>query len=89
MFNFLSPDGEDLSVSGLWLMPRVVLIGDARVGKTCLINRIVRDEFGSTRPNSAVACHIYKARDPNDPDIEFWDTAGMEKYRSLNPTYFR
>jgi small GTP-binding protein len=72
-------------------MNRVVLIGDPSVGKTSLIARVVKDEFNPStiRQTTSFACFPYRSAQPDDPEIEIWDTAGMEKYRSLNNQYYR
>jgi small GTP-binding protein len=70
-------------------MARIVFAGDAFTGKTCIVNRIANDKFGPTRPNASVACVPYKSDNPDDPELHLWDTAGMEKYRSLNSSYYR
>jgi small GTP-binding protein len=70
---------------------RVVMIGDAGVGKTTLIHRMTTGEFiEGTIPTiaagvSAIDVPIDDVRVP----LQFWDTAGQELYRSIVPIYFK
>ena len=69
---------------------RVVLMGDVSVGKTTLIYRIIEDQFNSrVIPTTSAAVFHYSQTNSDYPDIEFWDTAGMERYRSLNTSFVR
>ena len=68
---------------------KVVILGDSSVGKTAFINRFVMGVFTeNTRPTISAA---YKSRSTISKglelEIQFWDTAGEEKYRSLAPIY--
>ena len=69
--------------------PRTVLIGSASVGKTSLITRIVENRFEDfTTPTTGTAFFQYHTNDPEKPVIQIWDTAGMERYRSLNRIFY-
>ena len=69
--------------------PRIVLIGSTSVGKTSLINRIIDDKFEPfTSPTTGTAFFQYHTKDPDHPEIQIWDTAGMERYRSLNRIFY-
>lgn len=70
---------------------KVAMLGDTSVGKSSILTRIVSDTFepDSIRPTTSAAFFSYESKDPNDPEIYFCDTAGMEKYRSLNQSYYR
>jgi len=69
--------------------PRVVVIGSASVGKTSLINRIVSSTFSPTTPTTGTAFFQYKGEAHGDREIQIWDTAGMERYRSVNNVFYR
>ena len=72
------------------LHPRIVVIGTAAVGKTALIGRIVENKFESkTAPTTGTAFNEYNTNDPEKPVIQIWDTAGMERYRSLNRVFYQ
>ena len=71
---------------------RVVLIGDSYVGKTCLVTRLVKQEFNkNTEDTIGAAFETYEATlaDGNKLKMQIWDTAGQEKYISLGPVYYR
>ncbi|EAY22783.1 Ras family protein [Trichomonas vaginalis G3] len=70
---------------------RSVTIGDSSVGKTCIVNRFLQDKFDPAEPNTIGT--LYESftdhRDGHDLEIQIWDTAGQEQYRSLGPIYYR
>lgn len=70
---------------------RVVLVGDSSVGKTSILNRLILDKFNNSEQSTVGAnYHIYSQEvDGKTIEIQLWDTAGQEKYRSLGPIYFR
>ena len=70
---------------------RVVTIGESSVGKTCIINRFLRNSFDVDEPNTIGALYDSFVQECNGRTIEvqLWDTAGQEQYRSLGPVYFR
>lgn len=70
---------------------RVVTIGDSSVGKTCIINRYLRNTFDPKERNTIGALYdsFTKEYRGKPIGIQLWDTAGQEQYRSLGPVYFR
>jgi small GTP-binding protein len=70
---------------------RVVIIGDFSVGKTCLVNRFVDDNFTPYQQSTVGADYQVRdyAIDGRQVQLQMWDTAGHEKYRALGPLYFR
>ena len=70
---------------------KVILIGDPGVGKTSIINRLLKNNFNE-KMNSTLSpeCydHIIKI---NDLIIRMviWDTAGQEKYNSIISNHFQ
>ena len=69
---------------------KVVLVGDAGVGKTCICERLTKDSFlDSTAPTIGAANFTVKIpTEKGNIEFNIWDTAGQEKYRSLAPMYF-
>lgn len=70
---------------------RVVMIGDAAVGKTSLLNRALGrafhpDEVATLGANWYLYTHECSG---SVVELQLWDTAGEEKYRSLGPLYYR
>ncbi|KAH0788481.1 small GTP-binding protein [Histomonas meleagridis] len=70
---------------------RVVLIGDASVGKTCLLGQLIDNKFNPSEQSTIGANYqIYNEEiDGIKAEVQIWDTAGQEKFRSLGPIYFR
>ncbi|OHT10632.1 small GTP-binding protein [Tritrichomonas foetus] len=67
--------------------PRVVMIGESSVGKTALVYRMCRGEWMSISvPTVTTSFFSYQASDGQE--IQFWDTAGAERYRALNSVYY-
>eukprot|EP00555_Chaetoceros_dichaeta_P011492 CAMPEP_0198263204 /NCGR_PEP_ID=MMETSP1447-20131203/11600_1 /TAXON_ID=420782 /ORGANISM="Chaetoceros dichaeta, Strain CCMP1751" /LENGTH=198 /DNA_ID=CAMNT_0043951719 /DNA_START=150 /DNA_END=746 /DNA_ORIENTATION=+ len=70
---------------------KLVLLGDAAVGKSCLVVRFVRDEFFEFQEPTIGAAFLTQTVTLDDATVKFeiWDTAGQERYRSLAPMYYR
>ena len=70
---------------------RVVMIGNTEVGKTSIMNRLILGTFNSGEGATVGANYQLYIQEVNQHKIEIqiWDTAGQEKYRSLGPIYFR
>lgn len=70
---------------------RTVTIGDSSVGKTCIVNRFISDNFDPNQTNTIGA--LFKTystqRDGNDIELHLFDTAGQEQYRAICSSYFR
>ena len=70
---------------------RVVLIGNAAVGKTAIIMRFINKTIQLLYEETVgAAFHTFQTKiDGEQVTIQVWDTAGQEKYRSLGPVYYR
>jgi small GTP-binding protein len=70
---------------------RVVVIGDSTVGKTSLLNSIISRHFNQYECPTVVSnFHIYTGDvKGTNVELQIWDTAGQEKFRSLGPIYYR
>ena len=81
-----------VGVRNYYKMPsaKVVLVGDAGVGKTCICERLTKDSFIDSNAPTIGAANFSVSIETDRGKIEFniWDTAGQEKYRSLAPMYF-
>lgn len=69
----------------------VSLIGDVKVGKTTIANMINKKSYSDLYQASIGASMLRIPFQIEDETISFqlWDTAGMERYRSLAPVYYR
>jgi len=70
---------------------KLLVVGDAGVGKTCLITRFVDDVFSSTCKSTIGV--DFKATtiemDGKGVQLQVWDTAGQERFRALTTSYYR
>eukprot|EP00388_Colpodella_angusta_P012256 GDKJ01031110.1.p1 GENE.GDKJ01031110.1~~GDKJ01031110.1.p1 ORF type:complete len:194 (-),score=36.88 GDKJ01031110.1:194-775(-) len=71
--------------------PKVVLLGEASVGKSCIALRFCRDEFNEKLDPTIGAAFLTQSIDLGNALVKFdiWDTAGQERYRSLTQIYYR
>jgi len=69
----------------------LLIIGDATVGKTCILRRFAHDKFTSNYISTVGIDFFTKDVILNDKKIhiKIWDTAGQERYRSLTQGFFR
>lgn len=85
-------DDQSLDVSNIdAIRYKVVLVGDISVGKTSIMNRFFDIKYqDSYDPTIGVDYHLkelyYRSKVIK---LQFWDSAGQEKYRSLIPSYVR
>ena len=70
---------------------KIIFVGDAGVGKTTIISRIMDNPYNEVyEPSIGVdfMSKNIKFRDQN-VKLQMWDTAGQEKYKGLIPSYVR
>ncbi|KAK9475912.1 ras family-domain-containing protein [Lipomyces japonicus] len=70
---------------------KLVLLGEAAVGKSSLVLRFVSNDFQENKePTIGAAFLTQKCSLPNRTiKFEIWDTAGQERFASLAPMYYR
>jgi len=70
---------------------KIVLLGEMSTGKTCLVLRLVKNEFSDKElPTIGAAFMVHKMNVDNQTvKLEIWDTAGQERFRSLAPMYYK
>jgi len=70
---------------------KLVLLGDAAVGKSSSVERFVKNEFFEFQQPTIGAAFLTQTVQLDDYTVKFeiWDTAGQERYRSLAPMYYR
>ncbi|KAL0209721.1 hypothetical protein RCL1_008559 [Eukaryota sp. TZLM3-RCL] len=71
---------------------KVVVVGDAAVGKTSLIQRFIRHTFethysGTIGVDFMTKTVYFEDREP--VALTIWDTAGQERFQALVPSYLR
>ena len=72
-------------------MLKILLLGDANVGKTPILNQVVNREFTSQYSATIGSDFSKKQMDIDGKPItlHIWDTAGQERFQSLGPTFYR
>ncbi|XP_059489135.1 ras-related protein Rab-9A-like isoform X2 [Neocloeon triangulifer] len=71
---------------------KVVILGDMGVGKTCLMRRLVYDQFDLYAFHTIGVEFLTKEIEDDDHNsytLQIWDTAGQEKFRSLRTPFYR
>jgi len=70
---------------------RILIVGDATVGKTSICNRISNNTFTPYSPATiGVDFNVFNLKLLNDSIIkcQLWDTAGSERFRSITRSYY-
>jgi small GTP-binding protein len=70
---------------------KVILVGDASVGKTSIVNQFAEGTYEDNCGNTVgvdlkIKTISYKGEQIK---LQIWDTAGQERYRNLAETYFK
>ncbi|MCQ2819267.1 MAG: GTP-binding protein [archaeon] len=70
---------------------KIILLGDASVGKSSIIGRYVEGEFKQTEASLGASFSSKNMTLDNGTtyNLNIWDTAGSEKFRSMNKFYYR
>lgn len=72
---------------------KLVLLGEAAVGKSSLILRFTKDAYEENRESTIGAAFMAQQIPLPERNVvvkfEIWDTAGQERYKSLAPMYYR
>ena len=75
---------------------KMIIIGDSAVGKTCIFKKIVSGVFteksistiGMDRRTLSFKIKSSEGNDL-DVDVQLWDTAGEERFRSITSSYYK
>ena len=69
---------------------KISLLGNSGVGKTCIIKRYSEDIYEENNKSNC-ASYSQKLLKINDKEIQLdiWDTAGQEKYRSMGRSFYK
>mmetsp|Transcript_21717 Transcript_21717/g.29138 ORF Transcript_21717/g.29138 Transcript_21717/m.29138 type:complete len:156 (+) Transcript_21717:246-713(+) len=70
---------------------KIVLTGDPFTGKSCILNQFVHGEAGEQKPTVGVefTSKLVELDDGKTINLQLWDTAGSERYRSVTKHYYR
>ncbi len=67
---------------------KVVLVGNANVGKTSLLNQYLYKNFNCHEKNTIGVEFSHKTID-REIKLTFWDTAGQERFKTLMSSFYR
>ena len=71
---------------------KVVLVGDSGVGKTCIIQRYVNNDYNENNESTSTSTYTYKTLEYKEFNktisFDIWDTAGQELYRALAKNFY-
>lgn len=65
-----------------------MVLGDTGVGKTQLVHRIINEE-GEIQSSPTIGVEFNVKYLANNMELNFWDTGGQEKYKSIVKVHFR
>ena len=70
---------------------KIILLGESGVGKSALISAYNGDPFSENSLSNSQSSFIFKKLNINNNNygIQVWDTAGQEKYRSVNKIFIK
>jgi len=70
---------------------KVVIIGESGVGKTSILNSYITEQYDPDITSTFSAQNVNKLVKLRDKaiNLNIWDTAGQEKYRSLSKIFFK
>ena len=73
------------------LLYKIIIIGDAAVGKSNILSRYVKNEFSENLKSTVgveLGIKFIKVKGTNTK-IQIWDTAGQERYRAITSSYYK
>jgi small GTP-binding protein len=70
---------------------KITLLGSSGVGKTCIIKRYTEGSFDESSQSTSGASYSqrYLTIGNRSIQLDLWDTAGQEKYRSLGRHFYK
>ena len=70
---------------------KVVIVGESGVGKTCILEQFINNQFieGCLPTLAAQFCRKNFEFDGKSITMDIWDTAGQEKYRAVNRIFYK
>jgi GTPase SAR1 family protein len=71
---------------------KVILIGDAAVGKTSILQRFIHNKF-KIEYNCTIGVDYWvkslNLDSDNTVDLQIWDTCGQERFKTITRQYYR
>ena len=84
--------GSDIETQINTYPMKITIIGSTSVGKTSIIKRYFENKFELNSTEATISAIYHNKKIKTDPfteaNMQIWDTAGQEKYRSITKNYF-
>ena len=71
---------------------KVIMIGDTGVGKSCVINRLTKDNFDEqvqVTIGVEFGNYVIRMNERHLISLQIWDTAGQESYRNITRSFYK
>ena len=70
---------------------KIILVGESGVGKTSIISRYMKNLYNDNQASTLSPLSLKKnvIIDGYNIDLEIWDTAGQEQYRSITTLFYK
>ena len=70
---------------------KIVILWESGVGKTCIMNKFLGNEFSEEHITTIAAEHQNKTVEINNKKVKitFWDTAGQEAFRAVAKMFYK
>ena len=70
---------------------KLILVGQPKTGKTAIYNRLLTNTYDPDSKSSVSPKNQTKVvtLDTDEVEIDVWDTAGQEVFRTLNKIYYK
>jgi len=84
----MTDEGEETNYE---LLYKIIIIGDAAVGKSNILTRYIKNEFCQNSKSTVgveLGIKFIKIKGVNTK-IQIWDTAGQERYRAITSSYYK
>jgi small GTP-binding protein len=79
-------------MAGPLVSVKTVIVGDSSVGKTCLLHRFTREAYSEGSQPTLGVEFVSKLMDSpkgRHLELQLWDTAGQETFRTVTRGYYR
>ena len=88
----LNKSGSDNEISTTTYPLKITIIGNSNVGKTSILKRFLNNKFDENSTSATIMATFQSKKLNVDAfsiaELQIWDTAGQEKYRSTTRNYF-
>ena len=87
----LNKSGSDMEVNASTYQIKIIMLGNSSVGKSSILKRYFHNKFEDNSTAATVSAIFQSKKIKVDPftiaDLQIWDTAGQEQFRSMTKTY--